>query len=195
MMTLLESLERSLQLPPETLTSLHKLDSPSGCHVRFNSTQPQEGTTPAKQALGGEHTDFGSLTILVNRLGGLQVLLPNSDDWVYVRPMPGCAIINLGDAMVKFSGGILRSNLHRVITPPGDQWKMGRQSLVYFLRPGNDVLLTRLRGGIIDEQGQGEFENVTSKDWLDRRHIGRKVEFFKGLDSWESLKGTEAGRV
>jgi len=194
MMTLLDSLSTSLQLPADTLASLHRLNRPSGCHVRFISTPPLEASTPTTHALGGEHTDFGTLTILLNRLGGLQVLLPGSEDWVYVKPVPGCAIVNLGDAMVKFSGGLLRSNLHRVIRPPGEQWRVGRQSLVYFLRPEHEVVLSRLRGGLVEEFGVGEYEGVSSREWLERRHIGRKVEFFKGLESWESLKGTE-GRV
>lgn len=31
------------------------------------------------------------------------------------KPLPGHAICNLGDAMFFFSGGILRSNIHRVV--------------------------------------------------------------------------------
>jgi isopenicillin N synthase-like dioxygenase len=51
--------------------------------------------------LGG-HTDFGSITVLFNQLGGFQVLNPNSHEWKYVKPQPRCAIINLGDTIVKF---------------------------------------------------------------------------------------------
>jgi hypothetical protein len=49
----------------------------------------------------GEHTDFGSVTVLFNHMGGLQVLNPDSKEWKYVKPEPGCAVINLGDAIVK----------------------------------------------------------------------------------------------
>jgi isopenicillin N synthase-like dioxygenase len=160
--------------------------------VRFVSAPPQE--VSIRSAALGEHTDFGSLTILLNRLGGLQVQLPKTEDWVYVRPVPGCAIVNLGDAMVKFSGGILRSNLHRVVSPPGDQANKIRRSLVYFLRPEHDVVLKRLKGGLVDELGDGEMEeeDVSTREWLARRHIGRKIEFFEGEKSWEGSMGTEA---
>jgi isopenicillin N synthase-like dioxygenase len=191
MMTILRSLEASLKLPANTFTSLHHLTNPSGCHVRFITTLPLDENTPRDHALGGEHTDFGSLTILLNRIGGLQVRLPGIEDWVYVKPLPGCAIVNLGDAMVKFTGGILRSNLHRVVTPPGDHWKLQRQSLVYFLRPDHNVSLSRLHGGLIDELGKGDYDGQTSREWLERRHLGRKIEFYKGADTWDSLKGTE----
>jgi isopenicillin N synthase-like dioxygenase len=144
----------------------------------------------------GEHTDFGSLAILFNRIGGRQVQLPGTSDWVYVRPVPGCAIINLGDAMVKFSAGLLQSNLHRVVSPPGTQADLVQYSLVYFCRPEHDVKLRRLRGREIDrvagfEEGEGE----SSREWLSRRHLGRKMQFFKGEESWEGAKGTEGSRL
>lgn len=41
--------------------------------------------------------------------------------WCYVRPLPGHAIVNLGDALVKFSKGGVRSSVHRVVKPPGRQ--------------------------------------------------------------------------
>jgi isopenicillin N synthase-like dioxygenase len=106
----------------------HRFGVRSGCHVRFIRTPPQPAENRGTAL--GEHTDFGSLTILFNRIGGLQVLLPGTQDWVYVKPVPGCAIINLGDAMVKFSAGLLRSNLHRVVSPPGRQAELVRYSLV-----------------------------------------------------------------
>lgn len=192
---LFKSLSKSLHLPPSTFSDMHRLSASSGCHVRFISAPPAELTDSA--AALGEHTDFGSLTILMNRLGGLQVQLPESGDWVYVRPIPGCAIVNLGDAMVKFTGGVLRSNLHRVVSPPGLQASETRYSLVYFSRPEHDVILRRLKGGLIDEQMTSradDEEGVKSKDWLLRRAMGRKIEFFKGPESWENAKGTEGQR-
>lgn len=132
------SLSTSLRLDPNTLSSLHRPLAPSGCHVRLIRAPPPTERQPANAAALGEHTDFGSLTILLNRLGGLQVQLPRSEEWVFVIPVPGCAIVNLGDALVKFTGGILRSNLHRVVCPPGEQAKEVRYSLVYFSRPEHD---------------------------------------------------------
>jgi isopenicillin N synthase-like dioxygenase len=190
--TLFASLSTSLRLPADTFASRHTLAAPSGCHIRFISAPPQEASTRSNSL--GEHTDFGSLTILLNRLGGLQVQLPGTEEWVYVQPMPGCAIVNLGDAMVRFSGGILRSNLHRVVSPPGEQAQEVRRSLVYFSRPEHNVVLTRLRGGLVDELGDGavEEEGVSAREWLVRRHIGRKIEYFEGKESWEGSMGTEA---
>jgi isopenicillin N synthase-like dioxygenase len=190
---LFNSLTSSMELPStSSFASRHRLLEPSGCHVRFIHTPPQE-LNHRGTALG-EHTDFGSLTVLFNRIGGLQVLLPDSSKWVYVRPMPGCAIVNLGDAMVKFTAGVLRSNMHRVVSPPGIQAGLHRYSLVYFCRPENDVKLARLRGGDIDAlAGPAEeaAEGESAAEWLHRRHMGRKVQW----ENWENSKGTDAARL
>ena len=184
---LLGYLNSALQLPPNTLEPYHDISLTSGDHIRIvHSPPPTSSSLPSYQnhpetATLGAHTDFGSLTLLVNRLGGLQVLLPPSiaaenatkdggegekglGSWAYVRPLPGHAIVNLGDALVKFSGGVLRSNIHRVSTPPGKQRECARLSLVYFMRPGDDVILKRLEGGIVPKIEEGEEEeDVTAK--------------------------------
>ena len=51
-----------------------------------------------------DHTDFGSVTILFNQLGGLQVCNPSSHEWKYVKPQAGSAIITIGDSLVKLLG-------------------------------------------------------------------------------------------
>jgi len=177
---LLTHLESHLQLPPSTLTSLHHLEAISGDHVRFIKAPPQPESD--KRVALGKHTDFGSLTILFNRLGGLQILPPPSllsprtnghgngkeMEWMYVRPLKGHCIINLGDAMTKFTRGLLRSNIHRVVSPPGQQGEFTRWSLVYFARPEDQVLLRGLEGGVIPaKRGEGgEEEAMTAKEWI-----------------------------
>lgn len=190
---LFSSLTSSMKLPPtSSFAARHRLSKRSGCHIRFIHAPPQ-AIDDRRTALG-EHTDFGSVTILFNRVGGLQVLLPDSSKWVYVRPMPGCAIVNLGDAMVKLTAGVLRSNMHRVVSPPGTQAGLHRYSLVYFCRPENDVKLARLRGGDIDAiAGTAEeaTEAESAAEWLHRRHMGRKIQW----ENWENSKGTDAARL
>src|SRR2546429_305340 len=80
------------------------------------SKQPQSPqTVDDRQMVMGEHTDYGSVVMLFNRLGGLHVLLPGRDEqWCCVKPLPGHVIIKLGGTMVKFTNRLLRSNIHRV---------------------------------------------------------------------------------
>jgi isopenicillin N synthase-like dioxygenase len=111
----------------------------------------------------GKHTNFGSIAILVNRVGGLQLLLPYSKEWRYVRLLRGHRIINLGDAVVKFTNGLLRSNLHRLMAPPGEQVGWTRYAVAYFARLGDQVPLRRVGGvggrlrrwrrGVVVEEG------------------------------------------
>jgi isopenicillin N synthase-like dioxygenase len=165
-------LERHLQLPAGTLASLHRIHERSGDHIRFNQTAAQPFSEQA--AKKGEHTDFGTLTILFNWLGGLQIRLPETEKWVYVKPVPGSAVINLGDALVKFTAGLLRSNVHRVVPPPPPQYEVARNSLVYFSRPEDAVMLRRLNGGLIDQQPKTERAELelTAQEWTFRRSVG-----------------------
>ncbi|EXJ74790.1 uncharacterized protein A1O5_01486 [Cladophialophora psammophila CBS 110553] len=191
----LELLNDHLKLPPNTLQDMHRLEGHSGDQVRFIKAPPQP-MDDRRTALG-EHTDFGSVTVLFNRLGGLQVLPPGRNaQWCYVKPLPNHAIINLGDAMVKFTNGLLRSNIHRVVSPPGEQADHTRYSLVYFNRPENDVLLKRLEGSemIPPLEKDAVEEEINSQDWILRRALGHRIELF-GKDSasdFEKTRGTEA---
>ena len=98
--------------------------------------------------------------------------------------------------MVKFTAGILRSNIHRVVNPPGEQGDSMRMSVVYFSRPENEVILKVLEGSdMINEKRkqQVEFageEHITSKEWTLRRAMGKRV----GGD-WARTLGTEGQRL
>ncbi|KAI7298725.1 Clavaminate synthase-like protein [Hortaea werneckii] len=191
---ILSLLNDKLGLPTSTLENLHRLDAVSGDQVRWVRSPPQ--VMDDTQMSLGEHTDFGSITILFNRLGGLQVLPPGSEEWCYVKPLKGHCIVNLGDAMVKFTAGVLRSNIHRVVSPPHGQEHMTRMSLVYFARPEDDVVLKALEASEMvktkrmDQRREGrDDEEITAKDWVLRRALGRRV----GGD-YATSGGTEAGR-
>ena len=205
---ILTRLGNSLHLEPRNgsadglLPSLHRLDARSGDQVRFVRAPPQP--LDDRQTALGAHTDFGSVTLLFNRLGGLQVMpqpglkLPTGEpcrDWLYVRPLPGHCIVNLGDAMVKLSAGVLRSATHRVVSPPGEQGRHVRHSLVYFARPEDTVILKALRGHgseVVDEAARAmesrgeEEEGISAKDWTLGRALRRR-----GVGDWKGGEGTE----
>ncbi|KAF8146492.1 hypothetical protein K438DRAFT_1627854 [Mycena galopus ATCC 62051] len=201
--TLLQIFNDRLGLPADALKKRHSLAEHSGSETRVIKNPPSPHS-PLKVAIGA-HTDFGSLSFLHNRLGGLQVLVPNSEDWQYIKPMPGHAICNIGDALALFSGGILRSNLHRVLQakltfrpPPGAQSQFERWSLVYFTRPGNDV---QLRALVEDSQvianavaatPDKNFETgCTSFEWFTRRIKNQRMNNRTGPETWMNSRGTE----
>jgi len=194
--TLLQIFNDRLGLPPDALKKRHTLAEHSGSETRVIKKAPS-AHAPLKVALGA-HTDFGSLSFLHNRLGGLQVLVPGSEDWQYIKPLPGHAICNIGDALALFSGGILRSNMHRVVAPPGAQSQFERWSLVYFTRPGNDI---QLRALVEDSQVIADavaatpdknFETgSTSLDWFSRRIKNQRLKNRTGPETWMNSRGTE----
>ena len=192
---LLDLLNAHLELPRDTLRNLHRLEARSGDQVRMVKALPQPADD--RRTSLGEHTDFGSVTILFNRLGGLQILPPGENaSWCYVKPLSNHCIVNLGDAMVKFTNGLLRSNIHRVVSPPGVQGDHTRYSLVYFNRPENDVILRRLEGSAkIPKLAEGtKEEQIKSQDWILRRAMGHRVAIQgeKVASNWEATRGTEA---
>ena len=98
---------------------------------------------------------------------------------MYVRSVGGCAIVNLGDAMVWSTAEVLSSNLHPAVDSPENQRGVLRQSIVIFLRPEHQAQLRRWKGGVMDEEGigqEGEEEGgVSRKQWLERGHLSRKI--------------------
>ncbi|KAG7292255.1 hypothetical protein NEMBOFW57_002290 [Staphylotrichum longicolle] len=197
-MLILRTLASRLGLAPDAFTRLNRFDQPSGDHCRLTHTGPH--SADANNVLGlPSHTDFGSVTVLFNWLGGLQIESPSSisssgsssssheSEWLWVQPLPGHAIVNLGDAMVTFTNGTLKSAKHRVVPPLGSQGAADRYSVVYFVRPHNDVPMRALgefdRGSGLAaaaaakavagkfSAGLEEGEVLTAGEWMRRRAV------------------------
>ncbi|KAF2689513.1 Clavaminate synthase-like protein [Lentithecium fluviatile CBS 122367] len=127
------------------------------------------------------HTDYGSITVLFNVLGELQVLpegkSPEEDNWLWVKPSLGCVVINLGDAMVRFTNGLFKSPMHRVTYVPGDQAHLTRYSLTYFARPGDGCLMKTLDGSSrIPAPDDDDDEGVTAGEWVRTRAKAAQVQ-------------------
>lgn len=184
-------LEAQLGLPKGTIAALHRKEQPSGTVVRMIRYPPRCSQDHGSSLLS--HTDYGTITMLCNVLGGLQTLPPgasNKDsDWQYVKPEPNCVVINLGDAMVEWTGDILRSNEHRVIAAPGKQAEHARFSVAYLMRPERNVSMKRLVGGYIPtaaDDGKEEL-SVNAEEWQLRKTQALK----NGADCARSRGGRE----
>ena len=102
---------------------------------------PAQAVAPVEgQVRAGEHTDYGTLTILLaeDKPGGLQVKLRNGT-WVAVRPPAGAYVINIGDLMMQWTNDHWISNLHRVVNPPPEFADVPRLSIVFFQKPNYDA--------------------------------------------------------
>ena len=161
-------LDKQLGLASGTLTELISPRKLSDTSARLLLSSPQSTSEGGRITLGG-HTDIGVITLLFNVAGGLQILPADSENintnWRYVRPEPGCAVINLGDTLVEWTGGVLRSSLHRVVTAPGEQAGVTRQSVAYLIRPDHDRSMRRLNGSnVIPPLADGEEDETRSVD-------------------------------
>ncbi|KAF9773231.1 hypothetical protein IL306_009005 [Fusarium sp. DS 682] len=172
----LRILAEQLNLPPDEFVKRNNISSLSGDHIRMTkmaASEPHQGNTIGLAS----HTDFGSITVLFNWVGGLQIQSHDpakQGEWAFVKPLPGHAIINLGDAMVKFSNGRLKSGKHRVVPVPGPQDRLDRYSLVYFVRPADDVLMEPVEKyrnePVVPVGGKvGEEKVYTAGEWLAHR--------------------------
>jgi isopenicillin N synthase-like dioxygenase len=84
------------------------------CGVRLLRYPPQPEAADGNLLGAGAHTDWGSITILLqDGRPGLEVR--NADgEWILATPIPGTFVINIGQMMERFTAGIYRANLHRV---------------------------------------------------------------------------------
>jgi isopenicillin N synthase-like dioxygenase len=104
-----------------------------------------------------KHTDVGTLTLLLTKQRGLQVLLPGHEGWFGVEPRPGCAIVNVGDSLRFLSGRRFLSAVHRVV-PVAESTAEDKYSIAYFLRPGDGVVLKDCGGRDYTARGWHDFK-------------------------------------
>lgn len=84
------------------------------CGVRILRYPPQPAAADGNLLGAGAHSDWGSITILLqDGRPGLEVR--NADgDWILATPIPGTFVINIGQMIERFTAGVYRANLHRV---------------------------------------------------------------------------------
>ena len=93
---------------------------------------------PGNGVIGcGAHSDYGAVTLLkTDEVDGLEVFVRSADtgkfEWVAAPPIPGAFIVNIGDLMSRWTNGVLRSTVHRVVNRKG----LERYSVPFFAEPG-----------------------------------------------------------
>jgi isopenicillin N synthase-like dioxygenase len=73
------------------------------------------------QLRAGAHSDYGTLTLLRqdDAPGGLQVR-DVAGSWHDVPAIEGAYVVNVGDALERWTNNQWKSTLHRVVVPPVD---------------------------------------------------------------------------
>ena len=124
------------------------------------------------QVRAGEHTDYGSITLLFqDDRGGLQVKSPEGT-FVDATPIPGTVVVNAGDLLARWSNDTIKSTLHRVVEPPapaeGDIHP-ARYSVAYFCNPNFNSQIEAIEGTYGGEKGERKYPGINSGDYLEQR--------------------------
>lgn len=152
---ILSILSKALNLPKD-LKDCNRIDQPSSANLALLNYLPW-GSSDEK--IGNmAHTDMGTLTVVFTKVSGLQALLPGNEDWSFIPPRVGHAVVNVGDSLRFLSKGALTSSLHRVVPPP-DSHGQDKFSVIYFLRPEFDAKFTTHDG-----------RQITSVEWHNQKY-------------------------
>ena len=124
----------------------------------------------------GEHTDYGTVTLLFqDARGGLQARSPKGT-FVDVTPIPDTIVVNAGDLLARWSNDAVRSTRHRVVEPPipavdetedSSDMHPSRYSIAYFCNPDLETFIETLPGTYgIQQQTERKYPGIKAGDYI-----------------------------
>lgn len=144
--------------------------------LHYPSTPKKVFDSNALQVRAGEHTDYGSITLLFqDDRGGLQVKSP-SGEFVNATPIPGTVVVNAGDLLARWSNDTIKSTLHRVVEPKGrmtegegeDERYPARYSIAYFCNPNFSSYIDAIPG-TFETEDKRKYQGINSGQYLVQR--------------------------
>ncbi len=135
--------------------------------LRLLHYPPQTDPPPQGSVRAGAHEDINVITLLLGaEEAGLEVR-HRSGKWLAVNPPPGALVINCGDMLQRYTGGVLPSTTHRVVNPAPERSRFPRYSAPFFLHFNQDFRIEALPG-CLAEGGRAE-PAITAQDFLMER--------------------------
>ena len=131
---------------------------------------PALAASPAPgQLRRGAHTDYGSLTVLLqgDAARGLQVQGPGGA-WRDVPAVPEGLVVNIGDLMARWTNDQWVSTLHRVVNPSPQEAGRDRLSIAFFHQPDAEAVIECLPS-CCDAARPPRYAAVTSGAWRDAK--------------------------
>ncbi|RKU45200.1 hypothetical protein DL546_007998 [Coniochaeta pulveracea] len=122
------------------------------------------------QVRAGEHSDYGSITLLFqDARGGLQVKSP-SGTFIDAKPIEGTCVVNAGDLLARWSNDTIKSTIHRVVEPPTVEGDIHppRYSIAYFCNPNSKSYIEALPGTYQREE-EKKYDGINSGQYLVQR--------------------------
>eukprot|EP00741_Cyanophora_paradoxa_P009637 tig00001545_g9335.t1 len=142
----LRACARGVGLPEDVFAAAHRRQDHSFRLLHYPAVREDE-LLPGQRRCG-EHTDYGSITLLLqDEAGGLQVR--TRAGWRHVRPIPGTVVLNCGDLLAAWTNELFSSTLHRVGAPPAapGEGPRERYSVALFCSPDLDATVEPLLAG------------------------------------------------
>ena len=112
--------------------------------LRLLHYPPIEQTPSPLQLRAGEHSDYGSFTLLFqDTVGGLEVRNAQGE-WIEAPFISETVLVNTGDLMQRWTNHIFCSTKHRVRIPQDRRAKQSRYSIAFFCHPNHDTEISCL---------------------------------------------------
>ncbi|XP_057693391.1 uncharacterized protein si:dkey-10o6.2 isoform X2 [Corythoichthys intestinalis] len=137
----------SLGLDPDIFLNTHRLigTDENGTTLRSLYYPPVKSELAKEGQLRcGEHSDYGSITLLFQSDEGLQVCR-RSGEFICAPLVPGAVLVNIADLMQRWTSDHFLSVLHRVLLPPVGN-SSTRQSLAFFVQPDDEAVVSCIDG-------------------------------------------------
>ncbi|XP_006820018.2 uncharacterized protein LOC102803503 [Saccoglossus kowalevskii] len=140
---LFEVMARGLQLEdPLLFVNAHKgikgPDNTTTLRTLYYPPISQDIELKPNQIRCGEHSDYGSMTLLFqDDIGGLEIQCLDGS-FIDATPIDGSIIVNIGDLMQRWTSDKLVSAVHKVGIPKSiKKRESSRQSIAFFNVPDN----------------------------------------------------------
>lgn len=169
----------SLGAPEDAFESFYQRAMTRGQLISYPPTSQEEdafGVAP--------HSDFGCITLLLQETAGLQAQI--GDVWEDVPPVDGSLVVNVGDLLERWTGGVLPSTLHRVVNKSSD----ARYSIAMFHDPSptavvDPELFKRTASASIGTGKEGDFAPIPAAEYILSRNKGAFSHYQKSAPAQE----------
>ena len=138
--------------------------------MRANHYPVAEHPQQPGQFRASAHSDYGSLTLLLQDRGGSGLeILNRQQQWIPINCTNPEIVVNIGYLMERWTNGLWVSSLNRVILPESREERIKpRMSLVFFQQPDWDARIECLPSCLGDNGAQ--YKTVTSGRYLMERY-------------------------
>lgn len=159
--TVLQTFALALQIPEDFFTSNHNEQAHT---LRLLHYPPLQQPPKLGQVRAGEHSDYGSITLLFqDDIGGLEVQTKDGE-WIAAPVISETVIVNTGDLMQRWTNHVFCSTKHRVAIPTDERVKRSRYSIAFFCHPNDNAEVVCLPD--CDLEQPAIYPPISARDYL-----------------------------